>query len=241
MQKLIHRALACLMLASLAACGGMQEIPFDHGANPGIKTIGLITVGMDPKPSIILASDMGQSFGLIGALVDAGMKANRDSKFATMMTAHNFDPKATFIKDLRGALTAQGYTLTDVPMAQRDNGLLKTYPKGGDGIDAYLDVGVPNYGYIASGIGDASPYRPFTYVVCRLVRASDSAVLMQDIVMYNPVTYAAAGSIKAVTISPDPSFTFVDFDTLMSDPNVTLKDFDAALAASANSVGNLVK
>jgi hypothetical protein len=237
----IHRALACLMLAGLAACVSAPSIPFDHAANPGIKNIGLIQPYMSPSANVILASDIGQSFGLIGALVDAGMMANRNSKFAALLAQQGVNPPANFSGDLKAALSAHGYTVTDVPMTRDRADLLKTYPPAGaNPVDAYLDVSVYNYGYIASGIGDASPYRPFVGLRCRLVRASDGAVLMEDGVAYNPVTFAGA-TTKAVTLSPDPAYVFVDFDTLTGKPEGAVKGLNAALVSSADAIGTLVQ
>ena len=72
---------------------------------------------------------------------------------------------------------------------------------------------------------------------CRLVRAGDSAVLMEDTIAYNPV-----GPVqKAVTLSPDPNFSFEDFDALTADPGVAVNGLNAALTASANSIGALVQ
>lgn len=119
--------------------------------------------------------------------------------------------------------------------------LLKTYPKGGaDGVDAYLDIAIVDYGYVAAGIFDSTPYRPFVGAHCRLVRASDGAMLMQDMVVYNPVVTAGPQQ-RAVTLSPDPIYTFKDFDTLTADPANAMKGMNTALSDVANSIGTLVQ
>ena len=238
MNQFANRIFACLLVAGLAACASPPEIPFDHVSNAGIKNIGVIQPAISPTPVILLASDVGQSFGLIGGLIDLSMQSNRDTKFAALLSAQGVKPDAVFLQDLHEALAAHGYNVVDVSEARSGNDLLKLYPKAGQsGIDAYLDLAVFNYGYVAAGIGDSTPYRPFLSARCRLVRASDSAVLMEDTIAYNPV-----GPIdKAVTISPDPNFSFKDFDTLTADPGVAVKGLSTALAASANSIGTLVQ
>ncbi|HXC54016.1 MAG TPA: hypothetical protein VNU97_01855 [Rhizomicrobium sp.] len=236
MIKSAWRALACLMLAGLAACGTLPEIPFDHVANPGIKKIGLLQPQMDSTPNVILASDVGQSFGLIGALVDASMLANRNKSFAALLAAQGVKPDAVFLDDVKAALGAHGYAVSDTPTTRSGSGLLKDYPKGGD-VDAYLDVAVFNYGYIAAGIAKSNPYRPFVNVRCRLVRASDSAVLMEDSIIYNPI----GAPQKTVTLSPDPAYAFADFDTLTADPALAVKGLDAALTGTATAIGTLVQ
>jgi len=238
MIHVVQRAIACLFLAGLAACAGAPEIPFDRSSNAGIKNIAVIRPAMSPTPIILLASDIGQSFGLIGGLIDLSMQSNRDTKFAALLSAQGVKPDAVFLQDVHTTLSAHGYNVVDMPQARSGNDLLKVYPKGGQpGVDAYLDLAVFSYGYVAAGIGDSTPYRPFLTASCRLVRASDSAVLMEDTIAYNPV-----GPVqKAVTLSPDPNFSFKDFDTLTADPGVAVQGLNTALTASANSIGTLVQ
>jgi len=238
MRRTVQRLLACLSLASLAACASPPEIPFDHASNPSIKSIGVLQPAMSPGATVWLASDVGQSFGLIGALVDAGMQANRDKKFAALLAEQGVRPDDVFLSDIGTALTTHGYSVTRIPQSRSTMDLLKTYPSPGVyAADAYLDLAVVNYGYVAAGIGDSTPYRPFVAMRCRLVRASDAAVLMEDTVVYNPVGPAE----KAVNIAPDPTFAFKDFDTLTGDPVNAARGLNAALASTATAVGTLVQ
>lgn len=139
MIQFINRTFACLLVAGLAACASAPEIPFDRASNAGIKNIGVIQPAMSPTPVIWLASDVGQSFGLIGALVDASMQSNRDTKFAALLTAQGVKPDAVFLQHVHEALAAHGYNAVDVTEARTGNDLLKVYPKGEhQGVDAYL-------------------------------------------------------------------------------------------------------
>ena len=163
----------------LSACATTPEIPFVQTAD-NIHTIGLTTPGFPDGASVVLASDMGQSFGLIGALVDASMQSNRDSTFKDIVTKQNFVASDQFSQDLTAALTKDGYAVVPIAVARKDSGLLKELPAAPQPVDAYLDVAVMNYGYVAAGIGDNTPYRPFLMLQCKLIRASDKTVLMQD-------------------------------------------------------------
>jgi hypothetical protein len=241
MFRQVDRVFACLLLVGLAGCASPPEIPFDHVANPGVKVIGVLQPAMSPEPAILLASDVGQSFGLVGFVVDAAMQANREKKFSGLLAAQGVRPDANFLADVHAALAAHGYTVSDVAEARSSNDLLKTYPKGEEGVDAYLDIAVVNYGYVAAGIGDSTPYRPFVSARCRLVRASDGAVLMEDTILYNPVFNAGGFQPKAVTISPDPAYVFTDFDSLTADPTIAVKGMNGALSNAANSIGTLVQ
>jgi hypothetical protein len=223
----------------LSACAGQPEIPFDKSTAGDIKTIGIVTMSIPDQPSVRLASDIGQSFGLIGALVDAGMESSRNSQFwAEIDGAHN-PPPALFAADMAAALREHGYDVKTIDVPKRDSGFLKTYPPAADGhVDAYLDVtfiGI-GYGYMAAGIGKSTPYRPFAYVNCRLVRASDQQVLMQDLVFYNPVN----GTSKIVTVTADPTYTFTDFDALHADPKKARDGMDDAFRQTAEAIANLL-
>jgi hypothetical protein len=241
MNRNFVRFLAVLPLAALAACASNIEIPFDHSANTNIKTIGILTPHMDSRPQMVLASDIGQSFGLIGALVDVSMAEARNNKFEAILTASGDHPTADLLTDLKGTLEAHGYKTLDVAADRPDVALLKSYPKPGDNaVDAYLDVSIVSYGYVAAGIANSNPYRPFVSAKVRLVRASDSAVLMEDTVLYNPVSRNGITPEKAVTISPDTSFAYPDFDTLTASPNA-VKGIDTSLKSTADAIGTLVQ
>jgi len=168
--------------------------------------------------------------------------ATRNSEFEAILNARNDDPKADFVADLKASLEGHGYAVTDIAIPRPDAKLLKAYPGAADGAaDAYLDVAVVSYGYVAAGISDSSPYRPFVSAKCRLVRARDGAVLMEDTILYNPVALNGISPDKAVTISPDPAYAYPDFDSLLASPDNSVKGLDASLKSTADSVGTLVQ
>ncbi len=185
------RGMAMATLLLLAACAKEPQLPYDRTTAANNKTIGLITPGWPSGPSSVLASNVGQSFGLVGALINAGMQSAREKELVKILADHNIDANALFIADLTAGLEKNGYAVVPVtvetPAKDRSN-YLKTYPAAGaNNVDSYLDIAVSNYGYIAAGIASSNPYRPWFTARVKLVRASDHAVLMQDIVGYNPV------------------------------------------------------
>jgi hypothetical protein len=235
MNRLMRGAALGLSLF-LAACAGQQEIPFDRTSD-NIKTIGLLHPDMPGQPTIWLASDVGQSFGLVGALIDLSIQADRDKRYMAAIQSQNYQPVDAFTQELVAAIQSHGYSAKLMPDARKQgDGFMKTYPTD-PGVDAYLDVVSLGYGYVAAGIGSANPYRPFATVNVRLIRASDHAVLLQDIVAYNPVN----GTAKAVTISPDPAYQFPDSSALDADPKLAISGEDAALKQTADSVGTLLR
>jgi hypothetical protein len=229
---------AVLAVAVLLSACAQQEIPYDRTSD--IRTIGIVTPNLPKTPTARTATDVGQSLGLIGALVDAGIENQRSAKLDAIMKAQGFDPEATLEQDLTTVIQAKGYTARAVPVSRDAGDFVKSYPPPGDsGVDAYLDVtsvGI-GYGYMAAGISSSDPYRPFLYLNCRLVRAKDNAVLMQDIVMYNVVGHGA----KAVSIPPDPQFAFADTDALVANPKKTVDGMRAAFKQTADTIGTLVR
>ncbi|MGH8288023.1 MAG: hypothetical protein ACREV7_03220 [Steroidobacteraceae bacterium] len=105
-------------------------------------------------------------------------------------------------------------------------------------MDAYLDIAFTGsgYGYVAAGMGKATPFRPFVYVQCRLVRASDGATLMEDTVFDNAINAPK----NVVTVSANPAYEFTNFDSLDADPEQAVAGIDDAFQETAATVGNLL-
>jgi hypothetical protein len=228
-----------IAVALLSGCATKPEIPFDKGAN-NIKTIGILTPYEPDHGSVVLASSVGQSLGLIGALVDTGMRMSRESKFNTLLGQESFIFQDELLKSLAGKLTIYGYSVSTVAVPRSGAGYLKAYPKGDENkVDAYLDVSVTAYGYVAAGIGSSTPYRPIDFMQVRLVRALDSKVLMEDVVVFNPVGPAVPAN--AVTVPPNPDYTFEDFDALTADPAAMTKGLKDSVDQSADAVAKLLR
>src|SRR5262249_33951697 len=129
---------AILAAAVLLSACAPQEIPYDR--TDDIKIVGVLTPGLPPTPTARTATDVGQSFGLIGALVDASIESARSDKLNAMMTAQNFVPGTALTQNLTDALQAKGYTAKPVAVGRNPGDFLKAYPAPSDsGVDAYLD------------------------------------------------------------------------------------------------------
>jgi len=236
MARLAWRGSA-LVLTSLfiAGCQTLPQVPYDRGTAGNIKTISVITPATPDRPRVVLASTVGQSFGLIGALIDAGMQDSRESNFQAVVTQRNFKGQEVMVARLDAALQGDGYTPVHASVSRAGSSFVKDYKLEAGSADAYIDV-VMNYGYLAAGL--STPYRPFVHVDCKLVRASDNAVLMQKSIFYNPLNSAPS---QTVTIAPDPNYEFKDFDALMGDPDRAVKGLDEAVSQVASAMGTLLK
>lgn len=226
----------------LVGCVAVPEVPYDR-STAQVKTVAIVTPQTPETASVVLASTVGQSFGLIGALIDAGMQANREATFRQLVDQQRFSMRETFVEALKADLVSSGYEVKviDVPRSKSD--FLETYPASPDQpVDAYLDIssiGI-GYGYVAAGIGSSTPYRPTVALKARLVNAKDRSVLMQNTVTYNPIMFGAA-KLNSITIPPDPEYQFNDFDTLVADPPKAITGLRTATEKSAHTIGTLLK
>jgi hypothetical protein len=234
----IRRLAVAAALIGLAGCAAKPAIPYDRPSAGDIKIIGILTPSFPDGPKIIRASDIGMSFGLIGGLIDLAMLANRDSNFTAMLASQSYSAADAFPRALAASVEAQGYKVEMIPVTRDpDKGFLDNYQIATNiKADAYLDVAVGVYGYVAAGMGDETPYRPLVSLGCKLVRVGSGSVLMRDTIVYNPVNPAD----NLITISPDPAYSFADFDALMADPTKATAGLDGALKQSAQAVGKLL-
>src|SRR5690348_3826469 len=234
------RGVAAMLAAAVVVAGcaaGQPEIPYDRAAKAQIKKIGIVTPAF-AEPSVILLNSAGSNFGLIGALADAGMQSNRDSKLKAILQQQKYSPQDHLVENVIKGLRAAGYTVVLVQMKRDGSDFVEKYPNGdGQAVDAYLDLVAPVYGYIANGTGDSTPYRPRVVVKARLVSAKDSSVLMQDRVLYNPL----GPDNTAVTIPADPALQFKDFDALAASPQTAVKGLRVATEQSAQTVAKLLQ
>ena len=240
MNVLVRLGAVLTALALLAGCATKPAIPFDSTSAGEIKTIGILTPSMPNGPSAILASSVGQSFGLVGALIDAGMQEARESDLEDILSGKQFIAHDKLMNGIVASLEAQGYTVKNVSVPRTERDFMKVYPSTNtEKVDAYLDVVMNGYGYIAAGITSGTPYRPIVVTKLRLVSAKDSSVLMEDVVYYNRLN--ASLETTNLTISPDPTYSFSDFSDLERNPEKTVEGLDVAFAKSTEAIGTLLR
>lgn len=225
------------LVATVSACAGTKPIPLDR-AQANIKTIGIVTPEVADAPTSFIAASPGRNFGLIGALIDAGVQANREQALAAALQTQQFSAQNTFSDKLAEAVKAQGYDVVMIPATRVKKGeFLDKYPQS-DGVDAYMDVVLPVWGYMAAGVQSSAPFRPFVAVKCQLVRSQDASVLMQDRVTYNPINERAS---DGVTLSPDPTFAFATSDMMETQAEHTAEGLRVAMTQTATAIGVLLR
>jgi len=220
----------------LSACASSYVgKPYDRTAT-GVHSIALADDAVPDKAIAWEVASVGSNFGLVGALVDAGIQSSRQEAVNDVLTGIGFDAEGKLESRIISDLGADGYEvkpLTGEARGKRE--FLATYPKA-DGADAYLDVVVQSYGYLSAGAGQ--PFRPTVYANVRLVSAKDtSKTLMENQIAYNSM----APRQGVVTLSANPEYEFKNRADMLADPQRLAAGIEDALNQVADTAAKLLK
>jgi hypothetical protein len=155
------------------------------------------------------------AFGLIGALVASGNESSKEHRLLATYRPAPLHPREFFRTELTRALSARGYKVVWPALDEAKDvkhersGLHAGYTSVSDA-DAILDVDLNFFGYAAGGAGKNSPYRPTATAVARLVSADGKQTYFTDYFAYNNIF----NSDIAVTMEPDPNYTYPKFGDL---------------------------
>jgi hypothetical protein len=181
-------------------------------------------------------ASVGSNFGLIGALVDAGIQAERQGAVNEALTTVSFDAEGELERLLMREIGEEGYTVALLPgQARTKRDWLPAHSGAAEGVDAYLDVAVMEYGYMSPGAGQ--PFRPYVWAKVKLVRAGDGALLMENQIVYNPLNVIEG----VITIPPNPEFFFNNRSALLEDPNRLAAGIEDALERVAATSAQLLR
>lgn len=223
---------------SLSACASPYVgKPYDR-AGGGVQSIGLVDDSVPEKAMAYEVASVGSNFGLIGALVDAGIQQSRQDAVNSALTGLGFDAEAKLEERLATALSAQGYKVKPLQgEARSKRKFLTAYPSATSEADAYLDVVVEGYGYLSAGAGQ--PFRPTVYANVRLVSAKDTAkTLMENYIVYNGMSPMREG---VITLSPNPEYAFNNREELLADPKRLAAGIEDALFQVADAATLLLR
>ncbi len=214
----------------LGACTSFPTQEFNKSANASLHTIALAPMGMPDKPSVIILNAVGNSFGLIGGIVEATRAANAANELVGELKTGNLDYKTYLPGQVTGALQAGGYAVValDGTRPAGETGKFLTKPPQAPGADAVMDIYVSYVGYIAAGA--TTDYRPAVHIEARMTDAKTQKVLFADQVYYN--NYSPNFAKQAITLEPDPKVTFNDRAAMLAAP----ADVTHGLAASIDAV-----
>lgn len=227
--------LAILAVAPLGACASTYTAtPYVPGAQ-SLAKVGVMDDSMPEKLSAAEVASVGSNFGLIGALVDAGVTASRQDALTDALSTVSFDAEDRLEKRVVEALGAQGVEAQVVTGPKRQKRVfLADYPAL-DGADAYLDIVLTNYGYLSAGSGQ--PWRPTAYAMVKLVSAKDKKTLLENHIAYN-VMNAPRG---VITLSPHPDYVFRNRDEMKADPAKLAAGLEDAFGQIATTAAGLMR
>jgi hypothetical protein len=214
--------LAAAALPALAGCMARMT------AGPEVSkidTIGLLTPYIPGSPSVPMLANAGIGFGLVGAVIEAGIRGERERKLIQALAGK--DLRGTWIASLRTALEAAGYRVVDVPVARPGMRFLAARPEGA--AEALLDVVIFEYGLRA--VSPAAPFRPYAMVRVRLT-AGDGRTLFEDFIMLN------AGGIDGLStqVTSAPGHEIATSSEFESQPARAAAAVDEAIRACAEAI-----
>jgi hypothetical protein len=233
---MLKNLIGLVLAAGLGACASAYVgTPYER-ASTNIHRIAIADDSVPPKLTAWEVASAGSNFGLIGALVDAGIQGDREHEMTAALTSIGFDAEAALEQRLIATLGTEGYEAAVLPGSEREHRVFLTaYSGAPDGTDAYLDVVVTNYGYISAGVGQ--PWRPTAQALVRLVRASDNTTLMENQIVYNAM-YVQQG---VITITANPQFAFQNRDAMTADPQMLAAGLEDAFNQIADTAAHLLQ
>lgn len=214
---------AAILLLSLSACANRYVgTPYTPPAEP-INSVGIID---DPLPENAIAAEAASTmgnFGLIGALIDAGVQASRKDRVNDALESINYDAEGTFEAYLVEALDKKNIQAAVVEGPDREKRkLLTDYPAAPEGVQALMDFSVGAYGYANAG---NQLWRPHVTADVKLVDAATGDTLLENRIVYNPINPQQG----VITLSPNPQYAFQNREDMITQPERLGEGIDEAL------------
>lgn len=228
---MIRATVAVSAMALLSACAS-NYVATPYVAGP--DRLESVAVADDSLPEGLIAyevASVGSNFGLIGALIDAGVQESRRDAVTDALGTISFDAETALEGYVIDALAQQGIQATMLNGPQRERRVfLADYPDAPAGVEAYFDIVLTHYGYLSAGSGQ--PWRPSADATVRLVSVEGGRVLLENRITYNTMN-APRG---VVTLTPNPEYVFENREEMVSDPQRLangLRDAFQQIAATA--------
>jgi hypothetical protein len=232
MKKLIVSA---MLVATLSGCASRYTAtPYLAPAEP-VKSVALAQDIAPKEASAFEVASVGSNFGLIGALIDAGVQGSRKDRVNEALSGVQFDAEKEMQAVLTEALQGKNIQVTMLTGEDRKKReFLLKYPQNGGG-QPVLDVVLLNYGYISAGAGQ--PWRPTVLADVRMVDASGKQTLLKNRIAYNVVNPQQG----VITLYPDPQYVFGGREDMITNPEKLAEGLRVALKAVAAESVKLIQ
>ena len=226
---------ASVAMLALAACQSTYVGKPYVAPEAGLSNV---AIADDSLPADVIAYQAGSTmsnFGLLGAMIDAGVQSSRKGAINEALESIEYEPEAAFEAYVIEALGRQGVEAAVIEGPDREKReFLVDYPEAGEDVQAYLDIVVVSYGYMQAG-GNA--WRPAAAADVRLVDRATGKTIMENRI-YNNIVGATAG---VITISPNPEYTFQNREDMTTNPERLADGIDDALRAIVDGAVGLLR
>lgn len=227
--------LACVASTLLGACAKPYVgTPFTPQSAP----LTVVALADDSVPESVIAYQAGSTmsnFGLLGALIDAGVQSSRKGAVNEALEGISYDPENMVEQYLIDTLGQQNITAAVVDGPNREKReFLVSYPAASAETQANLDFVVTSFGYMQAG-GNA--WRPAVTADVRLTGVTDGKTLMENRIAYNiPNTQAGV-----ITVSPNPDYVFANREDMVSNPERLADGLNDALRKVVEVAAGLLR
>lgn len=224
MKKIV--AVSALLMAS-ACAKPYVGTPYAAPATP----ITSIAIANDSLPEDAVAGEAASTmsnFGLLGALIDAGVQGSRKSRVNEALDSVGHEPEKAFEAYLVDALAKRNVAATVLEGPDREKReFYVSYPDAGNA-QAVLDFNVGAHGYVNAG---NKLWRPTVAADVRLIDPLSGKVLMENRIVSNPID-AQEG---VITIAPNPEYVFQNREDMITQPERLAAGIDDALRRVADT------
>lgn len=224
-----------LMLSSCASPPKREIVVRDTEAISSVKTIAILTPGVTSRAAAhaMLSSGSALFGGPLVIMAAADTMKKRDEEFLRALNARQYDVRASLVKALVGKLKDQGLNVVFVEATHPNPGLLESYAQFSDvAADAYLDLYITEYGYIAEG--NLSPYQPLLGIDFKLVRSADGRALLKETYLYTALTKDPSPLHK----TPDTKYNMGSFEDVMSHLDFAVEGIERGVELGAATIAN---
>lgn len=231
----MKKSVAAIALLGLSACAKPYVgVPYTASATP-VTNVVIIDDTLPADAIAYEAASTMSNFGLIGALVDAGVQSSRKSRVNDALESVNHTPEENFEAYLVQALAEANISAAMLEGQDREKrAFLASYPAAPQGAHALIDFNVTSFGYVNSG---NQLWRPIVSADVKMIDALTGKTMMENRIVYNAVDPQAG----IVTISPNPDYAFQNREDMISQPERLAEGIDDALKQVAQTAVRLMR
>lgn len=230
----MKKTLVVLSALGLGACAqSYVATPYTAPAG-GLNSVAIADDSLPEQAIAGEAASTMSNFGLLGALIDAGVQASRKDRVNDALEAINYKPEEMFEAYLVEALAKKNIDAAVVEGPNRaKREFLADYPDA-QGKQAILDFNVTAHGYVNAG---NQLWRPAVSADVRLVDAATGKTMMENRIVLNPIVVQDG----TITLSPNPDYVFQNREDMITQPERLAAGIDDALMRVADAAVSLMQ